>query len=234
MPALMGAPDLLVLDEPTSGLDPIAQHQVHEVMRDAAAAGRTVLLSSHVHSEVGRVADRVGLIRSGRLLTVERIAELRARSAHLVDARVAGPLDARDFADVPGVVRRTVADGAFHHEVTGSLGPVVRELARRDLLDLSVREPDLDALFLAFYAAADDGQVPAGSRLGGRPRRPVGLRPDRRRAARRAPHRRRGARRRRGGLRPPRPGDVSAAAERFGTGLRPARGLGRAVGHNGP
>ena len=123
MPALMGAPDLLVLDEPTSGFDPIAQHQIHEVMRDAAAAGRTVFLSSHVLSEVGRVADRVGLIRSGRLLTVERIAELRARSAHLVDARVAGPLDARDFADVPGVVRRTVADGAFHHEVTGSSAP---------------------------------------------------------------------------------------------------------------
>ncbi len=184
--ALMGAPDLLLLDEPTSGLDPIVQHQVHQVMRDASAAGRTVFLSSHVLSEVGRVADRVGLIRSGRLLAVERVADLRARSAHLVDARVAGRLDARAFADVPGVVRRTVGDGAVHLEVTGSLDPVVRALARLELLDLSVREPDLEELFLTFFAAdADDhsgtatgkavdaGEVvtgsPTGARTGPRP-----------------------------------------------------------------
>ncbi len=84
--AIMGEPELLVLDEPTSGLDPIVQHQVHMLMREVAAEGRTVFLSSHVLAEVGQVADRVGLIREGRVVAVERIAELRRRSVHLVDA----------------------------------------------------------------------------------------------------------------------------------------------------
>ena len=85
--ALMHHPELLILDEPTSGLDPLVQQEFHRIVREATAEGRTVFLSSHVLSEVERMADRVGIIRDGRLvdlLTGQRAqdpgaAPLRAR-----------------------------------------------------------------------------------------------------------------------------------------------------------
>ena len=153
--ALMGRPDVLVLDEPTSGLDPLVQHQVHRAIRDVAADGRTVFLSSHVLPEVAQVADRVGLIRDGRVIAVERVQDLRGHAAHIVDARFAAPLADDAFGDLPGVDGRRVAGDTVHLEVTGPLAPVVRELGRFDVVDLSVREPDLEELFLAFYEGAD-------------------------------------------------------------------------------
>lgn len=85
--AFMSSPDLLVLDEPTSGLDPLVQQQFHALLHECAAAGQTVLLSSHVLSEVQRVADRVGIIRAGRLVAVERLEHLREKAAHHVSVR---------------------------------------------------------------------------------------------------------------------------------------------------
>ena len=80
--ALMHQPDLLVLDEPTSGLDPLGQQVVHELLRRAAGEGRTVFLSSHVLSEVQRIADRVAIVREGRIELVEEVERLRARPSH--------------------------------------------------------------------------------------------------------------------------------------------------------
>ena len=149
--ALMGRPDLLVLDEPTTGLDPLLQHQVHELLREAAEEGRSVFLSSHILSEVQRVADRVAMIRSGKLIAVERVAALRARRVHLIEVRTCSPIGPSAFEGLPGVTT-FVADGhTVRLEVSGSLDPVVRELARYDLADLSVREPELEDVFFSLY-----------------------------------------------------------------------------------
>ena len=149
--ALMGEPDLLVLDEPTSGLDPLVQRQVHDMLRAAATAGRSVFLSSHVLSEVAQVADRVGLIRDGELVTVERVLDLRQRAAHLIDVRLRQEPSRDAFASLPGVTVCTVSGRDVHLEVTGDLRPVVSAIAASDLEDLSVREPSLEEVFLSFY-----------------------------------------------------------------------------------
>ena len=153
--ALMGEPDLLILDEPTPGLDPLVQHEVHEVLREAVSGGRTVFLSSHALSEVEQVADRVGMIRSGRLVAVERVDELRSRSVHLVELRTADPLEPEAFAQLEGVVASELGPRGGRLEVSGPLDPVVGELARHHLLDLSIREPDLEEVFLSFYERDD-------------------------------------------------------------------------------
>ena len=154
--AFAGDPELLLLDEPTSGLDPIVQQQVHAEVRRAADEGRTVFLSSHVLAEVGQVADRVGLIRSGRLIAVERVSELRRRAMHLVDATFASPVAEERFATLPGVSACEVVDHRLHLDVSGSLRPTVQALADVDLVDLSIREPTLEELFLSFYEQSHD------------------------------------------------------------------------------
>jgi ABC-2 type transport system ATP-binding protein len=78
--AFMHAPELLILDEPTGGLDPLLQRQFIAMTREVKQAGRTVFMSSHVLSEVQQTADRVGIIRDGRLVTVERVEALRERA----------------------------------------------------------------------------------------------------------------------------------------------------------
>jgi len=75
--AFMHKPDLLILDEPTSGLDPLNQQEFYELLREVQKGGATVFLSSHVLSEVEHVCDRVGIVRSGRLVKVAELDELR-------------------------------------------------------------------------------------------------------------------------------------------------------------
>ena len=155
--ALMGQPELLILDEPTSGLDPLVQQQVHTKIREAAAQGRSVFLSSHVLSEVAQVADRVAMIREGRVGAVERVEDLRSRAVHVVEAAFTEPVDLSSLAGVAGVVRAEErSDHAVRLEVTGDLNPLVRALAGRTLRDLSVREPDLEELFLSYYRPAGE------------------------------------------------------------------------------
>ncbi|MFI5040285.1 MAG: ABC transporter ATP-binding protein [Acidimicrobiales bacterium] len=150
--AFMSEPDLVVLDEPTSGLDPIVQQEFHQLLRETAARGGTVLLSSHVLDEVQRVADRVGIIRAGRLVAVERLEDLRAKALHRVEARLVGPVDPAAFARMPGVRDVSLDGGVLRCGATEtSLDAIVKTLGRYTVADLSITEADLEEMFLTFY-----------------------------------------------------------------------------------
>ena len=154
--AFMSSPDLALLDEPTSGLDPIAQQEFHQLLRETTARGGTVLLSSHVLDEVQRMADRVGIIRAGRLIAVERLEELRAKALHRVVAHIGGPVDPSAFARVPDLHGFALEGGTLRCGVPEeSLDPLVKVLARFNVLDLSITEADLEEMFLTFYGEAN-------------------------------------------------------------------------------
>jgi beta-exotoxin I transport system ATP-binding protein len=76
--AFMSRPDLLILDEPTSGMDPLMRSEFARLAREVTAEGRTVFWSSHELDEVQRLADRVAIIKQGRLITTETVERLRA------------------------------------------------------------------------------------------------------------------------------------------------------------
>jgi ABC-2 type transport system ATP-binding protein len=149
--ALQHRPDLLLLDEPTSGLDPLVQQTFYEVIREAKAEGRTVFLSSHILSEVEKTADRVAIIRDGRLVKVDRVEALRDLAHHQVELRFAGDVPVGAFAALPGVSEVAAEENLLRMRVSGSITPVVREAANYDLLDFVSREPSLEETFLAQY-----------------------------------------------------------------------------------
>lgn len=149
--ALMHAPRLLVLDEPTSGLDPIMQARVHTILREAARAGTAVLLSSHVLAEVERVADRVGLIRSGRLILAEGIDALKRHAVRRIEIRFAVPAPVGVFSELPGVRSARSQGERLELEVSGSLDAVVKAAAAFEVLELESREPGLEEIFLGLY-----------------------------------------------------------------------------------
>jgi ABC-2 type transport system ATP-binding protein len=157
--AFMHDPELLVLDEPTTGLDPLMQQTFLELVREATAAGRTVFMSSHVLSEVQRGADRAGLVRAGELVTVESVESLRERAPRRVEAQLATPAQADEFAALPDV-RDVRVDGAvLHCRVDGSPDALVKALARHTVLDLVVDEADLEEIFLGYYSQKEHVDV---------------------------------------------------------------------------
>jgi ABC-type multidrug transport system ATPase subunit len=123
--AFMHRPQLVVLDEPSSDLDPLLQAELRSLLRETATEGRTVFLSSHSLDEVQHVADRIGIIRSGRLADVDAVERLRERALRHVTIVFAGPADPRCFAALDGVR----VEGARRPP------PMAVELARRGLLD---------------------------------------------------------------------------------------------------
>ncbi len=155
--ALQHRPELLILDEPTTGLDPLVQQTFLQVLRETTAEGRTVFLSSHLLGEVERSCDRVGIIRDGRIVTVDRVAALRDLSHHALELRFAGPVDPDPFRRIDGVSEIVAAETTLRMRVSGPIGPVVTEAARHGLLDLTSHEPSLEEAFLAHYGPGAAG-----------------------------------------------------------------------------
>ena len=150
--AFMNKPDVLIMDEPSSGLDPLVQREFQAMMREVAADGRTVFLSSHTLSEVQRVADRVGIIRHGKLIAVEEVASLRSKAIRTVNLFFDEPVDGADFEPLPGVRDVKVEN---HHVILsfdGQMETLLKVASQNySLLDITTHEADLEEIFLTYY-----------------------------------------------------------------------------------
>jgi ABC-2 type transport system ATP-binding protein len=147
--------ELLLLDEPTSGLDPLMEAVFQECIREEAAAGRTVLLSSHILAEVEALCDRVSIVRAGRTVQHGTLAELRRLTRTTVVAQTRTPADRLDA--VPGVTHVERSDGRVAFDVdTEHLDEAMRYLAPLGITSLVSHPPTLEELFLRQYG---DGPV---------------------------------------------------------------------------
>ncbi|AEW95693.1 MULTISPECIES: ABC transporter ATP-binding protein [Streptomycetaceae] len=143
--------ELLVLDEPTSGLDPLMEEVFVACVREARDAGRTVLLSSHVLSEVEALCDRVSIVRAGRSVESGTLAELRHLTRTSLTAELAAPPDG--LAALPGVHDLAVDGHRVALQVDADrLDEVLRHLTRAGVRALTSRPPTLEELFLRHYA----------------------------------------------------------------------------------
>lgn len=156
--AFMHRPELLILDEPTSGLDPLVQREFLQMVREAKDAGQTVLLSSHVLSEIQQTADEVAVLASGRVVADGDVASLRLGSIRRVRAEIAttDAATARAGLDrVPGLTGLEThdADGILRLSgtVDGAIDPFIKALSPFEVRDLTVEEPDLEESVLRLY-----------------------------------------------------------------------------------
>lgn len=152
--AFMHTPDVLILDEPTSGLDPLMQRRFLELVADERRRGATILMSSHAFAEVERVADRVGILKDGRLVAVEDIASLRHVQRKVFTVATARDEDARalEGAGFPVIARR---EREIDLEVRGDYTAFVQALARHEIRSLDVRPLDLEQIFMHYYGAEE-------------------------------------------------------------------------------
>ncbi|HEY5012707.1 MAG TPA: ABC transporter ATP-binding protein [Acidimicrobiia bacterium] len=154
--AFADAPDLLVLDEPTSGLDPVAQRTFRGLVREATDRGCAVLLSSHVLGEVQRIADRVAIVRKGRLVTIEPMRDLEAKALRVIEIRFGGPVPAEAFANLPGIRSVDVEGDLLRASIAGPVDALVKAAARYTVDSIAGHEADLEDVFLAYYAEVPD------------------------------------------------------------------------------
>ncbi|MFG3442275.1 ABC transporter ATP-binding protein [Nonomuraea sp. NPDC047897] len=153
--AFMHEPELLVLDEPTGGLDPLVQQEFLAMVREVRAAGRTVLMSSHVLAEVEHVSDRVGIVRAGRLVAVENVATLRERAVRTVEFHFDAPVPREAFEGLPGVRDLRVEGASLRCTIDGRPDPLVKAAARFTVVHMVSAEPDLEEIFLTYYSEED-------------------------------------------------------------------------------
>jgi ABC-2 type transport system ATP-binding protein len=153
--AFMHKPALLILDEPTGGLDPLNQQEFYKLLWEARDAGATTFLSSHILSEVEHVCDRVGIIRSGRLVKVADLDEIHRIRLHRLELEFAPGTDvpAEAIRSATGVEDVVVSDHTVTCTVKGTFENLLKALVGANVINLVSHEPSLEEMFLTYYRA---------------------------------------------------------------------------------
>lgn len=153
--AFMHDPELLILDEPTSALDPLMRHRFYELVKEFRERGRTIFISSHVLPEMEGICDWVGIIRRGRLATVEGVSSLARK--HLRHAEFSLSSEpSPELLDFKSARLRRMNTLRYEAEIRGDMKLFVAELARLPLIDLEVSHASLEEVFLEFYQERKD------------------------------------------------------------------------------
>ena len=148
--AFMDDPDVLILDEPTSGLDPLMQSKFVELVEKEKKAGKTILMSSHSFEEVEKTCDRVGIIKSGRLVTIEEVATLKSSQRKQYIINFTSKEEAEKFSkesfDVKDINGRHVTVS-----ITGHISPLIKVLGEYEVSSFDIKIQSLEDIFMHYY-----------------------------------------------------------------------------------
>lgn len=144
---------ILMLDEPTLGLDPLMKQEVLNLIREEREQGTTVFFSSHILSEVQKVADRVGIIRKGQLIEIAQTNDLISRALTRATIQFMEQVPQSAFDGLDNVeILRVNDDGKAHTlEVRGEMDDFIKEIAQYPVGDLEIHRPSLEEVFLNYY-----------------------------------------------------------------------------------
>jgi len=150
--AFMHNPKLAILDEPTTGLDPLMQQEFYKIVLEEKAKGNTVFLSSHILAEVEAICDRVGIIREGKVIMVEKMSTFKKKTGKLLNVEFDRKVDPKVFIDLKGVSEvKEDEENVLIMTVSSHIDEVIKELAKNTVVDLTYDEVSLEDLFLKFY-----------------------------------------------------------------------------------
>jgi len=156
--AMQHQPDLLFLDEPTLGLDPLMQKAFIDVIKELSKRGATVFFSSHILSEAENLCQRVAILRAGKLIMLEAIANLREKMVRRMTLRFAEAPP--DFAHLPGVVRAETHENELTLFVHGDVNPLLKHLTAYHLERFVFPEPELEDIFAHYYNHREQSAAP--------------------------------------------------------------------------
>lgn len=146
--ALMHSPELLILDEPTTGLDPLMQNAFFELIEEEKAKGTTIFLSSHILSEVKRVADRIGIIKNGNIIEIGEAGKLTKSNFITVDIKSSEIDKLRKLKNI-----KITSENSGHLKFIydGNINDLIANLHECKISALSISEPSLEDVFMHYY-----------------------------------------------------------------------------------
>lgn len=148
--SMMSDPDLLIMDEPTAGLDPILQERIYQMLDKLENEGKTIFMSSHNLAEVEKVCSKVAIIKEGKLVATEHIADLKHKKMYSVMATFEGDFNSEVFK-IEGVEVKDEHKDFVELVVKSDINQVVKELSQYKLKDLEIQRATLEDIFLEFY-----------------------------------------------------------------------------------
>lgn len=148
---LLHSPDLIILDEPTSGLDPLMQQNFFDLLLEENKRGATILMSSHILSEVQRLCNRVAIIKEGKIITLEKITTLQEHSYKRFKFDVAQEIP-KDYFQLEGVTDLVVNGNSHSFFFKGDINQIVAKMSSVKIANLWADEPDLEEIFLHYYS----------------------------------------------------------------------------------
>lgn len=151
---LLHSPKLIILDEPTSGLDPLMQQKFFDLLEEENKKGATILLSSHILSEVQRLCNRVAIIKEGKIIKVEKISTLQESNHKKFKIEVKSKIDGNYFK-VSGVSALDIKDNIISFLFRGNINVIMKKISEIEIANLWIEEPDLEEIFMHYYAKED-------------------------------------------------------------------------------
>ena len=147
--AVMSTPKVLIFDEPTAGLDPIMQQVFFDIVTEEKKRGCAILLSSHNLTEVQKICDRVGIIKRGKVISIESVEALRQKQLKNVMFTTEHTKPELNLAGIKNLV---VKEKTYSFKYVGEMTDLVNLLSTLDLINLSITDTDLDTMFLHYYS----------------------------------------------------------------------------------
>jgi ABC-2 type transport system ATP-binding protein len=142
--AFMHNPELIVMDEPTAGLDPLLKKKFYNFLREEKNKGKTMLISSHILTEVDKISDRVGIIKDGKLVALENIDSLKNKKGKVVKVKTIGKIE------ISGI-KTKMENGWTSFVVSKNMDDVIKKLAKYTIKDIEIGELSLEEIFMHYY-----------------------------------------------------------------------------------
>lgn len=149
--SMMSKPKLLILDEPTSGLDPLNQQEFYKMMAETKKWGTTTFFSTHILEEAEKNCDRVGIIKSGKLVAIEDIDDFRVKNIRDIILEMDEAIPLSELKKIDGIRKIERTTEGYHLTIAGPNGKILKALSKYSIIDIKIAEPSLEEIFLRFY-----------------------------------------------------------------------------------
>jgi ABC-2 type transport system ATP-binding protein len=148
--ALLHEPKLIILDEPTSGLDPLMQQKFFDLLLEENKKGSTILLSSHVLSEVQRLCSRVAIIKEGKIIKVEKMSNLTENNYKKFKLEMKAGIDKNHF-NIRGVSSLEIEKNTVSFLFKGNVNLIMKKISEVEISNVWIEEPSLEEIFMHYY-----------------------------------------------------------------------------------
>ena len=149
--AFMSNPDLLLLDEPTSGLDPMMQQEFQNLILETKESGKTIIMSSHIITEIENTCSRVAIVQEGNLITTENVSNFTKNRINQIKVVFEKQIPLNELKNLEEIINIKVHKNKLTCEIIGSPNNFIELLSKNKIIDLTIQPGSIEDFFMSTY-----------------------------------------------------------------------------------